>query len=220
MNLIKSPNITSIGKYIIIVILTMVITLIFCSKDRTTYHPQYIVMDTIKYKYIDENNRLRGQIEQKELNISKQSNIIDSLSKLIKNTKPKDIKGITIIDTRIDTHFVTETIVKDTVFIVSKKDKYIDLLVQSSQHTSLVDIKLWDSLTITEIHKKRLFKSERKIDISHSSPYFKTQLAASYRVKDNYPKITIGPSIGIGYDGYQIRPNIGISVQFPLIKIK
>lgn len=176
--------------------------------------------------YVDENGKLSATITQKEADIKQLSTTVDSITRVNKYLaiQAKNIHVVESIRQVVDTVIIDTSKVifkdKDTVYSATKRDQWVNITAAISKDTGIISLSLSDTLNRFQITKNTLFKTEHIVVISHKSPYFRTTEGYSFIIKERTPKVTIGPYIGYGYTNDGLKPSVGISVQFPVIKIK
>lgn len=172
----------------------------------------------------DANGQLYELLNEVTLSRDQLQAQVDSLSKALKISK-------SIVQTVTQIKTVTE--VKDSAIqvLVDKHDNEtfafsdayatMDVTIDSLKKAKFF-LETVDTLTLTETLKKPflgLFGStEHNIYIRNQNPYNHVVAGNSYTVKEKQIWLTIGPSIE--YDPITKKIDWGISVQYPLIKLK
>lgn len=189
-------------------------------KKETSISP--IVLAPVVHS-IDINGKEHSAIPTQVLDLSdtQHKRIIDSLAKIIK-VKDSQIKGLEQYVSRIDTTFVTKStpvyIGKDTAYKVSKVDAWVNIEAIAGKDTGSIHFSAIDTLTRTEVHKTPLIgKSKTYVDLTNASPYVHVVEGYSFHTVDRQATITIGPYVG--YDPIAKKPSVGISIQYPIIKL-
>jgi len=147
--------------------------------------------------------------------------LLDSVSKALKTAK-KNIESVgaasvvskNVVTGRIDT-------IHDTIkyVSVSYSDRWIDLKC-SVTNPPTIEYTTFDSLIISAYRKKAgWFKKEAYIDAYSINPHSSIKGVTGIKVYEEKSKrFGIGPYLGYGFNGQQWQPNIGISIQYSLIK--
>lgn len=174
-------------------------------------------------EFVDINNKIHNVITQQAIEKEEQKDYVDSLKTVLK-VKDEDIKEVTKLTQSIDTGFTVKSEInsssKDTIYSVHKKDNWIDISAFAGRDSGKILLGLTDTLTYTSVRKRGLFNTYNYVDIYHTNPYITTRKGYSITFKERQAIITIGPSIGYGYNGRGFSPYFGISATFPVLRIK
>lgn len=168
----------------------------------------------------DRNSLTHYTTESVQLDRDRLNEYIKELEEKL-NVKPKQIEG--------KDRIVTETKIQKELVYVDKdstwryKDNYIDVLVteDSSFKTFTLDSK--DTLVRTTYWKRKWLLSDKKYytDISNTNPYNKTTSIISLQLADPKPvKFILGPVVGVGWNGKEIQPYIGVGAMFYPLSFK
>ena len=155
--------------------------------------------------------------------ISKRDHIIDSLSKALK-VKPKQIKGVDRIVTRIDTVLVDGVITEESSdsIVITKEDAHVFIqAVKRKSDSAYINFRLTpDTMDIVSVHKDPLFgRGYTKLMIHHTNKYFETTHGSSYRVQDRKVLFNITGSAGYNFINKQVYIGVGITPEFLRIPI-
>lgn len=219
---------------LILIIVVLCINTIFTIKGCQQYKEQnnqnlIALTDTIKY-YTTKNGETYVSKEMLigDLNALKIAN--DSLYRVIKEMKLKTPESIVYINSQIDNGK------KDTVWVINNdtvyEKKYLskDFNFNNEYRELEGNVSLKDSTLSLSIDKDKVFFDytlaieNNKVYIKSNNPYIKYNEIQGIELpkpKKSIWGITVGPSIGYGYDfnGKKFGPNIGINATVG-IKIK
>lgn len=164
------------------------------------------------------------QLEKESL-----ENYVKDLAKKL-SIKPKQIEsrdGVTI-STAISGQLVRDTIRTTDSFYKDYKFSYSDEWVELSvtQKDSMLYeffLKTSDTLTTTSYWKRRWFLGEKRwyTDVFNTNPYNELQSIVSLRTtpKKNV-KVLLAPYVGVGWNGKELVPNIGIGIVYYPLSLK
>lgn len=158
----------------------------------------------------------------KAITVSKEEAIArnDSLARMLK-LKPKFIKGQDIYITKTDTIFEHLPVVylqKDSTYKIEKKDGWIDVVAVIGKTQGYISVSGLDTITrVEEVKNPLIGRTTRKIYLRNASPYNKITEGMSFTVKEKIPCLTIGPFVGVTYNG---KITAGISIQYPIVIFK
>lgn len=217
-------------KSIIIELLVVAVIVLFLiikfRKEASTqivYLPDTQQLDSLE-SYKDKNGKLTETLQQVALQNTQLQAAVDSLSKAI-NIKSNQVTQVTQIK--------TNTIVKDSNIVVTvdkhenktfaTSTPYIDLDVEiDSANKGSFYLSTIDTLTVVETVKKPFLNlfgpTVHNLYFRNQNPYNHITEGNSYIVKEKTLWLTIGPSIE--YNPFTKKIDFGISVQYPLIKLK
>lgn len=214
--------------HILFIVIFLLLFIIFVmlrrpAKTKTMLKEDVQMLQKVKILQ-DRNQKDWTELKQYIIDVKTAKEINDSLAKALKK-KPRFIKGRDVIITKSDTLWVKlpTTIMynekeKDTVYTIRKKDDYIDVEAQVGPHFGQIHFSSIDTLTrLIIIHKSLFGKTTNSVYLSNKNPYNKITEGTSFTIKEKVPLLTVGPSIGINYNG---KPTVGVSVQFPIFSIK
>jgi hypothetical protein len=192
---------------------------------------------------VDENGKLHSRVEsfevdRKTFEVTHKA-YVDSLTKVL-NIKPKDLKSIIVVTTDNHGSFVTgldtnsrvnvsingKDTVKDTVRYFTfdyDKDKWLKFKGKIDSGNIFVEYKFTDSLTIVTFQKKTGFlglgKMKTFADVKSENPnttYNSLKHIELTNIKNKH--WGFGPYVGYGYNGNIWSPNVGVSLQYILLK--
>ncbi len=219
---------------LILIIVVLCINTIFTIKGCQQYKKQnnqnlIALTDTIKY-YTTKNGETYVSKEMLIGDLNSLKIVNDSLYRIIKEMKLKKPESIVYINSQIDNGQ------KDTVWIINNdtvyEKKYLskDFNFNNEYRELEGNVSLKDSTLSLSIDKDKVFFDytlaieNNKVYVKSNNPYIKyndIQGIELPKPKKSIWGITVGPSIGYGYDfnGKKFGPNIGINATVG-IKIK
>lgn len=174
-------------------------------------------------QYKDRSGNLVSELTQLKISKEEMINRVDSLSYELKISK-KNIKTVDHYITDIDTQFYPKSVPifynKDTAYKVIQKDKWLTAEAVAGKDTGYIYLRLTDELDRVEEYKPGFLGlfSKTNVYLRSKSPYINYNRGYSFSIKEKTTWLTIGPSIQ--YDPFQNKVSVGISAQFPIIKIK
>lgn len=211
----------------IAIVVIFVLVIILWRKPR---HNPGSVEDRITVEQLDQlkdkNGFLWTLVKQKTIELDQASKDKDSLASALK-IKPKWIKGRDVYISKADTIWknlptvvMYDTLNKDTMYVVTKKDAWVDIEAKASKKGGTISYSSIDTLNRVVVTKNPLFgRSTTTVYMNNANPYNTIKQGYSYIIKQKEVFLTIGPSIS--YNPLQKSPvTIGISLQYPIIKFK
>lgn len=147
--------------------------------------------------------------------------LTDSFAKVLK----KKVRDVIVVETPvyIDTHsnnFVIDTVNKLVRDSIITKDYFILYTANYALKSSNFKVNLTtDTATYLTTYKRKLRTTEMFVSIYHTNSLFKSTSGYSYTVENKKPRIVLGPSIGVMYDG-AIKPYIGVGLTYNLLSLK
>ncbi len=211
----------TITKYLFIVVATLLLTKWLCNSPI----PGPVIENNIEeVKTLrDRNNKLVAVIEEKNLDIARNTQLLDSLAYALR-IKPKYIKGVDREVTKLDTVWEKDVVyipgvnLKDST-VIKYKDEYVNILAVGKEPSSRSYIKFGltsDTTYRVKIYKNPLFgRPISQTYVVHSNPYFQTTHGDSYQEKERRAILTF--SLSLGYDPFQKKffggPTIGVPIK-------
>ncbi len=222
--------------YIITIISLVVVCIVAidsCSKQQRKYTGALQVVsvrnDTIK-KYKDYAGRehaekLQARADMETIEAMYES-LLDSVSRST-NVRKKDIQTVNTISTKNSNRVITRI---DTIYTDTNKHHYEfnysdtwTIIRGSIKDSVLIQYMVYDSVIISAVSRKQkgLFNFKRDIYVDGYSLNPNTKITGLNSVNvitTKRKKWGAGPYIGVSFDGRQIVPSAGLSVNYDLIQ--
>ena len=203
-------------KDIFYIIIIYILSVYYSSNNyiqKPTFKPVVKKEDTKGTKYTE--------IKKEVFDKSYVDKLTDSFRKVLK----KRVKDVIVVETPIyiDTHsnnLQIDTVNKLVRDSISTKEYFISYTGNYSTKQSNFKVNLTtDTATYLTTYKRKLKTTEMYVSIYHTNSLFTSTSGYSYTVENKKPRVVLGPSIGIMYDG-AIKPYIGIGLTYNLLSLK
>lgn len=163
---------------------------------------------------------LRGDKESLDVLLSKQIDSTQQLAKLVEGFKKVKSAGNIIQRTKIDTLFIPFEKAIDFEFIKpwSSKSEHFNISgVTTNEFTRIDHLDMINTLSFAIGEKSTGFwKTTYQAEAVNSNPYVNTIGLDTYSYSEKKKRFGIGPYIG--FDLIALKPSVGLSINFNLIR--